>query len=246
MQYLIMILHGPLQSWGAVNLPDVNIESGRNTYTKPTFSGIVGLLRSALGEDRTREEDEYGLKNIRLLTRSDREGSISRDYTVAERTHHGFRAGQTKQIPKYYLEDATFVLMLGHENPNTIETLEQALKNPQWAPFLGRRAYIPTLPIYLGTVETKNPREYLQKLPIIWDKTSYHQKTVTYTDSFIENTVNVKTMVDYPTMFNPKKNQYSTRTYEQYIVSHQKPEQTPTTIIEQTLAITERITNVLN
>lgn len=247
MRYLVLIFHAPLQSWGSTNLPDVNRESGRNTYLQPTFSGVIGLLRSSLGKERTDEEDDLGLKNIRLLTRTDRSGTVVRDYNVAEREHHGYRAGGTKEIPKYYLEDATFIVLVGHDNPNTITTLRKALNNPHWAPFLGRRAHVPSLPLCLGEVETTEPREFLQNLPVIWGASKITSKTILYTDSEpSDSDVELNTMVDYPLEFNPKKVKYASRTYVKFAQTVSRESSTSQELLTEVLELKERLTHAIN
>jgi CRISPR system Cascade subunit CasD len=214
-----------MQSWGAVNLPDVNAESPRNTYMKPTKSAVIGFIRSALGETRD-QEPQYDYNSLHMLTRTDRPGIIVKDYNVAQRTHHGFKAGATKVIPKYHLQDSTFCVLLGHENNEFINSIAKAIENPKWAPFIGRRAHILTLPPYLGIIETDSPREIIQTLPVIWDQKEHKQKTVLITDSMFNNQEKTNEMVDLAVNFNPKKRKYGLRSFAEYSIEIKRETET--------------------
>lgn len=242
MRYIGLVFHAPMQSWGASNLADVNKESPRNTYLIPTKSAILGILRSSLGEARTEEEDKLDLKSSRILVRVDRQGSLARDYNIAQRTHHGFRAGTTKEIPKFFIQDATFVVLFGHSRPETVDALLQSLQSPMWAPFLGRRSHVPTLPLLLGEIKTSSPRETLENLPVFWSKDEGPNKTILYTDSKIASTDKIKEMIDSPNFFNPQRRDYQNRTYGQYSKRHDKPINTKS-IIETYAELKEKVNN---
>lgn len=213
MHYIAMVFHAPLQSWGSVNMPDMNRASGRRTYNHPTLSGILGIVRSALGEKRD-EDSILNPEEFRLITRRDREGKLSRDYNVAQRSHHGFRAGANKEIPKFFLEDTTFTVMLGHTDAQLINRIASAMENPTWAPFLGRRAHVPHLPILLGKITINDPIRYLtEELPLLEGKTYKAVKKIVITDTTISDPDGqLQTTQDFPLSFNPKDKQYSLRT----------------------------------
>ncbi|MEV4033761.1 type I-E CRISPR-associated protein Cas5/CasD [Streptomyces umbrinus] len=72
---LLIRLAAPLQSWGTVSR-----FSRRDTHSRPTKSGVIGLCAAALGHDRAEELGE--LAEARFGVRADHPGSPVRDYHV--------------------------------------------------------------------------------------------------------------------------------------------------------------------
>lgn len=166
MKHLALVFHAPLQSWGGANSPRANSDTPRTTRSYPTKAAVIGLLRSALGTPRG-EDEGLRLEDITLASREDKRGRIFIDYQVAQREHHGFNAGQNVVTPKAIIEDGTFVCLVGHEDDSVIERLVEALENPAFSTFLGRRAYAPALPVLAGTLETTDPVACLAELPVL-------------------------------------------------------------------------------
>ncbi|MET8679990.1 type I-E CRISPR-associated protein Cas5/CasD [Streptomyces sp. NPDC004647] len=73
---LLTRLAAPLQSWGVLARFD-----RRDTLTRPTKSGVLGMCAAALGMDRTDPVDH--LAQIRFATRADRPGTPVSDYHTA-------------------------------------------------------------------------------------------------------------------------------------------------------------------
>jgi CRISPR system Cascade subunit CasD len=94
--------------------------------------------------------------------RVDREGDLQYDYQTAM---GAIRASGT--IPKrydrdyihqswrYYLADAAFLVGLESKDRVLLEGIHQALRNPYWPLYLGRKSYPPSPPVWLpdGLVE---------------------------------------------------------------------------------------------
>ncbi|GHF15188.1 hypothetical protein GCM10014715_83130 [Streptomyces spiralis] len=70
---LLVRLAGPLQSWGLTGR-----FARRDTHTRPTKSGVIGLCAAALG--LAREEPLGELAEVRFGVRADRPGTPLRDY----------------------------------------------------------------------------------------------------------------------------------------------------------------------
>ncbi|MEU8540485.1 type I-E CRISPR-associated protein Cas5/CasD [Streptomyces sp. NPDC048717] len=70
---LLVRLAGPLQSWGVAGR-----FARRDTHTRPTKSGVIGLCAAALGLDR--DEPLGELADVRFGVRADRPGTPLRDY----------------------------------------------------------------------------------------------------------------------------------------------------------------------
>ncbi|MFD9692434.1 type I-E CRISPR-associated protein Cas5/CasD [Kitasatospora sp. NPDC059088] len=165
---LLLRLAAPVQSWG-----ERSQFNERDTAPFPTRSGVIGLLAAALG--RKRGEDIGDLATLSLTVRADRPGTVLRDlHTVggglpAPRTvttaEGKKRSGATATLlsHRYYLADAVFTAAITADS-GLLETWAQALRNPHWPPYLGRRSCPPEGPLLLGLVD--DPLHHLVHLPI--------------------------------------------------------------------------------
>ncbi|MDE6005728.1 MAG: type I-E CRISPR-associated protein Cas5/CasD [Oscillospiraceae bacterium] len=136
MATLLLRLAGPLQSWGSESKFEV-----RRTMGFPTKSGVIGMLASALGYSREDSLDK--LNKLKFGVRVDREGRLIRDYHTA--------MGEKPYVTnRYYLSDAIFLVGLESDDRNFLNAVENALKNPAFPLFLGRRSCPPTMPLLLG------------------------------------------------------------------------------------------------
>ena len=169
---LLLRLEGPLQSWGARSRWDV-----RDTQPEPTKSGVVGLLGCALGCERGDSRLLALDAGLRFGVRTEAPGRVLEDYqTVTDflPTAAGdFKVlGGTKSAaalrsdpdarpatiisPRFYLEDAAFLVALeatGHAPLGLLADCARALQAPRWTLFLGRKACVPTRPIFEALTE---------------------------------------------------------------------------------------------
>ena len=143
MAVLILRFSGPLQSWG--NDSNFNF---RRTSGYPTKSGVIGFIASALGYSRT--DSLKPLSDLKICIRVDKEGKLLRDYQTVKSSN----GKDSYIVNKYYLSDATFVVGI-EGSSELIGQIEQAIKNPAYPLFLGRRSCVPTLPIVLGKRDEK-------------------------------------------------------------------------------------------
>jgi CRISPR system Cascade subunit CasD len=145
MNTLLLRLVGPMQSWGVQSRFSV-----RDTGLEPSKSGVLGLVCAAMGINRQDDESLATLTGLRMGVRVDREGRLSRDYHTALKV---LKAGggikETEPSSRYYLADAAFLVGLEGEDLALLEKIQAALAKPIWPLFLGRKAFIPGLPIYL-------------------------------------------------------------------------------------------------
>lgn len=177
---LLLRLAAPLQSWG-----EISEFNERDTAPFPTRSGVIGLLAAALG--RKRGDDISDLATLSLTVRADRPGTILRDlHTVggglpASRTvttaEGKKRSGATATLlsHRYYLTDAAFTAAITAEAA-LLEDWADALRNPHWPPYLGRRSCPPEGPLLLGLVD--EPLKHLVDLPIARRKPTSDAATV--------------------------------------------------------------------
>lgn len=141
MTTLLIPLVGPLQAWGLDSRFGV-----RTTGQEPSKSGVIGLICAALGRDRV--ESIADLADLRFGVRVDREGTLIRDFhTALDVAAAGNSGTRTVVSERWYLSDASFVA--GFEGPcEVLATVHRALRSPRWPLFLGRKACVPSLPLY--------------------------------------------------------------------------------------------------
>lgn len=150
MSVLIMRLVSPMQSWGSRSR-----FQERDTEREPTKSGVIGLICAALGRDRKEHLDDF--IPLRMGVRVDREGIVKKDFQTAQDVIKADRTGKDNQVSsRAYLGDAAFLVGLEGDR-FLLKTIADHLKNPVWPIFLGRKAFVPSLPI----LPKKNPEECL-------------------------------------------------------------------------------------
>ncbi|MEV4545233.1 type I-E CRISPR-associated protein Cas5/CasD [Micromonospora echinaurantiaca] len=141
---LLLRLAGPMQSWG-----DHSTFSVRDTATVPTRSAMIGIIAAAQG--RCRGEPLADLAELQFTVRVDRPGVVMYDFhTVGgglspERTvptAEGKRrpAGSGTIVSRrFYLADAVFTVAVTGPD-NLVGQVHEALTEPVWGPYLGRRS----------------------------------------------------------------------------------------------------------
>lgn len=145
MATLLMRVQGPMQSWGTTSRFDE-----RDTQLEPSKSGVLGLACAALGRDR--HEEVSDLAALRMGVRVEREGVPLRDYQTATgvviassgKPDHG----RTVVSPRFYLSDAVFLVGLEGEH-TLLATIQAALRQPVWPLALGRKSFVPSMPVEL-------------------------------------------------------------------------------------------------
>ncbi|RDI95463.1 type I-E CRISPR-associated protein Cas5/CasD [Meiothermus sp. QL-1] len=152
MPTLLLRLQGPMQSWGTRSRFDY-----RDTWPYPTKSGVLGLLAAALGRDR--KEDISDLAALRMGVRVDRRGVLKVDYQTAQGVLNSEQS-KTRDVQswRYYLSDAAFLVGL-EGDAGLLKGAHQALLNPRFALYLGRKGYAPSPPPYLPDGLREEPLE---------------------------------------------------------------------------------------
>lgn len=169
MSVLLMRLAGPMQSWGTRSR-----FAHRDTELEPSRSGVIGLLCAALG--RPREEPLDDFFPLKMAVRVDREGRLMRDYHTAQNVRRADPtkgAQETVLSERFYLADADFLVGLEGDR-GFLERLDAALRRPVWPLFLGRKAFVPSLPVSEG-VSDNNLIDVLRSRP--WRKRHRGEKT---------------------------------------------------------------------
>lgn len=145
MATLLLRLQGPMQSWGTTSRFDE-----RDTQLEPSKSGVLGLVCAALGRDRSEPVDD--LAALRMGVRVEREGVPMRDYQTATGVLIASSGKpdleRTVVSPRYYLSDAVFLVGLEGDRALLV-AVHDALARPVWPLALGRKSFVPSLPVYL-------------------------------------------------------------------------------------------------
>ncbi|MFU0805631.1 MAG: type I-E CRISPR-associated protein Cas5/CasD [Pseudoclavibacter caeni] len=160
MHVLTLRLAAPLQAWGASSR-----FSRRMTERAPTKSGVIGLVAGALGLPRTASLDRFA--GLRYGVRIDQPGSLLRDFHTA----HDDSGASMPLSQRYYLQDAVFIAGLESADRGLLESFAQALRQPHFPVFLGRRSCPPDGPIATQIVDGEL-EDVLRELP--WAGTRRH------------------------------------------------------------------------
>lgn len=151
MKYTLLLrLKAPLQSWGMASRFSI-----RDTAKEPSKSGVIGLLCAALGISRDNANTDNptfnALTKLKFGVRVNREGVMQKDYHTAQniaKADGGIK--ETELSTRWYLADADFTVGLESEDLPFLENLQNAVKNPKWQLFLGRKSFVPSVPVYLA------------------------------------------------------------------------------------------------
>jgi CRISPR system Cascade subunit CasD len=155
MNTLLLRLAGPMQAWGTQSRFTI-----RDTGLEPSKSGVVGLLCAALGKPRDEAHADNRSKPalaelaaLRMGVRVNREGSPHMDFhTAGGGKDYGVvkssgAKGDTVVSYRHYLADADFLVGLESEDEALLQHLDEALAAPHWQLFLGRKSFVPSLPV---------------------------------------------------------------------------------------------------
>ncbi|WP_329359851.1 type I-E CRISPR-associated protein Cas5/CasD [Streptomyces anulatus] len=164
MSVLTLLLAGPLQSWGASAR-----FTRRTTEAAPTKSGVLGILAAAQGIQRGDDDRLAELAALRFGVRIDQPGTRVRDFQTA---HHRVTGKSMPLSERFYLADAVFTAAV--EGDHTLLTaLHNALRNPVYPTFLGRRSCPPARPVELAVHDSTLARA-LGEEP--WHAAGWYQK----------------------------------------------------------------------
>ena len=158
--HLALYLDAPLQSWGYQSKFD-----RRTTLSYPTRSGIMGMLCAALGYERDDMVSLASLARLRMQVLVFQQQSRMTDFhTVGggwdKKVHPrnvvrkaDGKPGSTVVTHREYLESARFGVVLSGDREQ-LAIIADALKNPRWGIWLGRKACVPASPVFQGLFDT--------------------------------------------------------------------------------------------
>lgn len=231
MSTILFRLAAPLQAWGTEPRFDKWIRTGM----EPSKSGIIGLVASAMGIDRTDDESLVTLTNaLRFGVCVDREGKIGTDYHAVRLVSHPdcnyhdmysenvFVNG--KKLPetvisrydykKYYLMDAVFTVGLESDDKDLLRDIQEALRHPKRILFLGRKSC--PLTEELDSVIVDLPLRIALEEHINEIKDGrYHTYRLIYD---VEPSEKGTTVNDFPVSFNSKKKMWAPRSVSETMI----------------------------
>jgi CRISPR system Cascade subunit CasD len=157
MPTLLLRMRAPMMSWG-----DHSRFTIRDTRREPTKSAVIGLLCAALG--RPRWEPVHDLAALKMGVRVNREGLVQCDYhTIMDSIKSSGGKGDTVLSDRYYVADADYWVGLEGDF-DQLTTLDNALQNPCWQLYFGRKSFVPSRPVRAGLVDLPL-QEALQQQP---------------------------------------------------------------------------------
>jgi CRISPR system Cascade subunit CasD len=156
-RFLSLHLTGPLQSWGFDSQ-----YNRRNTGLMPTKSAIAGMCCAALGLSRgSNKEQEFlsSFSTVRMTaiaiprkgTKKELPVRRLQDYQTVKKTRRASGAINNDCVltHRQYLTDSEFGVLL-EGNAILLCEIANALADPKWGIWLGRKTCIPSAPIFAG------------------------------------------------------------------------------------------------
>jgi len=163
--YLALLLDAPMQSWGFSSR-----FQRRTTELHPTKSGVIGLLCAAMGLAKGSTEELAMLPELAKLKMTsiaiprDGHGASSpppvlrlEDFHTVLDTRRASGAMNKDAVisRRQYLLDARFGVIL--EGPRSVlERARDALQDPVWGVWLGRKSCIPAEPVFVELSESQD------------------------------------------------------------------------------------------
>jgi len=145
MAVLLLRLIGPMQSWGTQSR-----FSHRDSDLAPSKSGVIGLLCAAMGKPRDDSETIEKLAKLKMGVRVDWQGTLKRDYHTALNVAKagGGKPKECEPSDRFYLSDTCFLVALKGKL-SLLREIQTCLAQPVWQLYLGRKAFVPGLPVFL-------------------------------------------------------------------------------------------------
>ncbi len=162
MQFLVFQLQAAMASWG-----DVAVGEYRGSRDAPGIAALIGLLGAALGVRREDEPTHAALQDgFRFAVGVVDSGQLLRDYHTAQvpsrsslkgrphatrRDELSFARHELNTIlsTRDYRQEAACVVAVqaAAQAPHTLEALAQALREPKFVLYLGRKCCPPAAPL---------------------------------------------------------------------------------------------------
>lgn len=177
MNYLIFQLQAPLSAWG-----ETAVGEYRPSANYPSESALIGLLAAALGVDRSDEDQHQTLRaELSFAIGVQSAGRLLRDYQTAQvpgRVSLKNRPHQTRRdelnMPKEelntilstrdYRQDAACLVAVQTKTDATFSLVDlaQAIQQPKFVLYLGRKTCPPSLPLWPQVIAAENALQAME------------------------------------------------------------------------------------
>jgi CRISPR system Cascade subunit CasD len=177
MNYLIFQLQAPLSAWG-----ETAVGEYRPSANYPSESALIGLLAAALGIDRSDEDQHQTLSaELSFAIGVQSAGRLLRDYQTAQvpgRVSLKNRPHRTRRdelnMPKEelntilstrdYRQDAACLVAVQTKTDSvfSLVDLAQAIQQPKFVLYLGRKTCPPSLPLWPQVIAAENALQAME------------------------------------------------------------------------------------
>jgi CRISPR system Cascade subunit CasD len=170
MKTILLKFSGPLQAWGIGS----HFET-RDTDRYPSKSAVIGLIGASLGISRDDEENIVKLNSLQFAVRIDQPGQIVKDFQIATKYKDLYKEkfDRTYVSNRYYLQDAVFMVAISSDDDSYIEMIDEAIRNPYYATFMGRRS-LPVNADFIQGVFDEDGISLLKSYP--WQAMDFYKK----------------------------------------------------------------------
>ena len=166
MRFLLFTLYAPMGALG-----EIAVGERRMSWTRPARSAVLGLVAAAMGIERMDEKVHQQLEaGLYFAVRTDAPGRPFVDYHTAQTPRGRNRKFRTRREElasgklntvlsiREWRSDACFTVSLWtrKENAVDIDKLACALRNPDYALYLGRKSAPLGLPLNPSVVEAES------------------------------------------------------------------------------------------
>ncbi|SDN37040.1 type I-E CRISPR-associated protein Cas5/CasD [Pseudomonas jinjuensis] len=175
-EYLLLRLYGPLASWG-----EIAVGESRHSAVHPSKSALLGLLAAALGVERDDEVAQQALaQGYRFGIKLECIGTPLRDYHTVQsgvpprKTRFRSRrqelaadkVGTLLSAREYRCDSLALVAVEALDQaPHSLEKLAEALRQPHFSLYLGRKSCPLALPLAPRVQGAESLRQVLDEVP---------------------------------------------------------------------------------
>jgi CRISPR system Cascade subunit CasD len=177
MNYLIFQLQAPLSAWG-----ETAVGEYRPSASYPSESALIGLLAAALGIDRSDEDQHQALRaELSFAIGVQSAGRLLRDYQTAQvpgrvslkNRPHSTRCDELN-MPKEelntilstrdYRQDAACLVAVQTKTDASFSLVDlaQAIQQPKFVLYLGRKTCPPSLPLWPQVIVAENALQAME------------------------------------------------------------------------------------
>jgi len=215
--FLSLRLEGAFQSWGFDSQYDL-----RNTRMMPTRSAIAGMCCAALGFDcGSLDENSFLMKDFPTLKmtsisipRKIQKHASAKIKTLVPRRiadYHTVQNTRTAEGKKkdchvtrrYYLSDVNFGVLLAGDY-SLLEKIADALKDPIWGLWLGRKCCIPSAPIFAGLFSDETSALQILIGDVALEEIAFEKEA----ENFVDGNDSIP---DWPLSFDKSKRHFAPR-----------------------------------